>query len=174
MLLWYKKYVPWSDHNFSQVMTVKHLWHVQNGDSDVQFCPRQLQVIICDGLVQERCNSIANALELCLCSTNPSICDAVVRFGSRYMRFGDVNACKVWKAINVDNVAMQFFQFSLQVDTSFWSATSLADLNKCVCVEYSHRYSLCILRLKPIRPLSLFFIGREVTDYSRAPMDKHS
>ena len=28
-----------------------------------------------DGLVQERRNSIANALELCLSCTNPSICD---------------------------------------------------------------------------------------------------
>ena len=28
-----------------------------------------------DGLVQERCNSIANTLELCLSGTNPSLCD---------------------------------------------------------------------------------------------------
>ena len=31
-----------------------------------------------DGLIQERCNSIANALELHLSCTNPSICDAFV------------------------------------------------------------------------------------------------
>ena len=36
-----------------------------------------------DGLVQERRNSTANALELCLSCTNPSICNST--FGEKYI-----------------------------------------------------------------------------------------
>ena len=43
------------------------LWMMNHNNDGVTMT--QLQI---DGLVQERCNSIANALELCLSCTNPS------------------------------------------------------------------------------------------------------
>ena len=43
---------------------------------DYKYCYSHLAIVHIDGLVQERRNSIANALELRLSCTDPSICES--------------------------------------------------------------------------------------------------
>ena len=115
-----------------------------------------------DGLIQERCNSIANAMQLCLSCTNPSLCsyfsfqchfqwnnpDKIFVTGCTAIFHFDNVKCTQWRIFHqhdglpfLECMAVLSNQFSL-VELFIWICRHVknGDYKNCVCFISTLRF----------------------------------